>query len=62
MSESDDRLLRLKEVLKILPVSKATWYAGIKSSRFPGPVKLGPRLVAWRYKDIRKLADEGWGK
>lgn len=62
MSDSNDRLIRLKEVLKILPLSKATWYAGIKSQRFPGPIKLGPRLVAWRYKDIRKLVDEGWGK
>ncbi|VVE88132.1 hypothetical protein PBR20603_02081 [Pandoraea bronchicola] len=50
-----DSLLRLPEVLAIIPVSRATWYEGIKSGRFPAQVKLGPRIAAWRRSDIDRL-------
>ena len=43
----------------IIPVSKSTWWAGVKSGRFPKPVKLGPRISAWRVEDIRALIDYG---
>ncbi|MGB0920492.1 MAG: helix-turn-helix transcriptional regulator [Alphaproteobacteria bacterium] len=39
----------------LIPVSKSTWWAGVKSGRFPQPVKLGPRMTAWRVEDIRSL-------
>jgi predicted DNA-binding transcriptional regulator AlpA len=29
----------------------------VKSGRFPQPVKLGPRITAWRVEDIRALID-----
>jgi predicted DNA-binding transcriptional regulator AlpA len=38
-----------------IPVSKSTWWAGVKSGRYPKPVKLGPRITAWRAEDIRAL-------
>lgn len=41
----------------IVPVAKSTWWAGVKSGRFPKPVKLGPRTTAWRAEDIRTLLD-----
>lgn len=50
-----DSFLRLPEVLAIIPVSRATWYEGIKKGRFPAPVKLGPRVSLWRRSDIEKL-------
>lgn len=50
-----DSLLRLPEVLAIIPVSRATWYEGIKSGGFPAQVKLGPRIAAWRRSDIDRL-------
>jgi prophage regulatory protein len=53
--ENQDRLLRLKQVLKIVPVSKSTWWAGCASGRFPEPVRLGRRITCWRAKDIRDL-------
>jgi prophage regulatory protein len=40
-----------------IPVSKSTWWAGIKIGRFPGPVKLGPRTTVWRVEDIRALIE-----
>ena len=39
----------------IIPVKKTTWWEGVKSGRFPKPVKLGPRVTAWRVDDIRAL-------
>lgn len=38
-----------------IPVSKSTWWQGIKDGRFPKPVKLGPKTTAWRVEDIRAL-------
>ena len=39
----------------LIPVSKSTWWAGVKAGRYPRPVKLGPRITAWRVEDIRRL-------
>ena len=39
----------------LYPVSKSTWWAGVRSGRYPKPVKLGPRITAWRVEDIREL-------
>jgi len=50
--------LRLPEVLKYIPVGKSTWWAGVKSGRYPKAVKLGQRITAWRVEDIRGLIDQ----
>jgi predicted DNA-binding transcriptional regulator AlpA len=42
----------------LIPVSRSTWWAGVKSGRYPQPVKLGPRITAWRVEDIRRLIEE----
>ena len=44
----------------IIPISKASWWAGVKEGRFPAPVKLGPRTTAWRIEDIRRLIESYW--
>ncbi|PTQ82076.1 AlpA family transcriptional regulator [Nitrosospira multiformis] len=41
----------------VIPVSKSTWWAGVKSGRFPQPVKLGPRVTAWHVDGIRALIE-----
>ena len=41
----------------IIPVGKSTWWAGVKSGRFPKPVKLGPRITAWSVQSIRGLIE-----
>ncbi|MEQ8829768.1 MAG: AlpA family phage regulatory protein [Alphaproteobacteria bacterium] len=57
----DDPLLpetgfvRLPIILKVFPVSKSTWWAGVKAQHYPQPVKLGPKVTAWRVEDIRAL-------
>ena len=54
-------LLRLPDVLRLVPISKSAWWAGVKEGRFPRPVKLGPRTTAWRASDVLALID-GLGK
>lgn len=47
--------VRLSTILKIIPISKSTWWAGVKSGRFPKSVKLSRRITAWRVEDIQSL-------
>jgi prophage regulatory protein len=49
------RYLRLPQVLDRIPVSKSTWWAGIRKGIFPKGVKLSPRVTAWRETDIDKV-------
>lgn len=36
----------------LIPVGRTTWWAGVKSGRFPAPVKLGTQTRMWRVEDI----------
>lgn len=49
--------LRLDQVLQLIPVSKATWWNGCRSGRFPKPYKLGPRVTAWKVTDIQSCLE-----
>ncbi len=54
--------VRLKQILSPIgpiPVSKSTWWAGIKDGRFPKPIKLGSRITVWRAEDIHALIEKG---
>ncbi|MDI9819824.1 MULTISPECIES: AlpA family transcriptional regulator [unclassified Legionella] len=42
----------------LIPVGKSTWWAGVKSGRFPQPIKLGPRTTVWRVEDIREFIEK----
>lgn len=53
------RLASILAPIGPIPVSKSTWWAGIKDGRFPKPVKLGPRITAWRVEDIHALIERG---
>lgn len=58
----ENGLLRLSSILAPkgpIPVGKSTWWDGVRSGRFPQPVKLGPRVTAWRTEDIRALVEKG---
>lgn len=41
----------------LVPVSKSSWWAGVKAGRYPASVKLGPRTTAWRVEQIRALIE-----
>lgn len=52
-----DRLLRIKEVLKIIPVSKSTWWKWIREGKAPQPIHLGTRCTFWRHSDLIDLTN-----
>ena len=58
----ESKLIRLREVLRLVPVSKSTWWAGVKAGIYPQPIKLGPKITCWRLSDILSLISEGLGR
>jgi hypothetical protein len=62
---SDVALLRLNQIVgdkkrgipPMLPLSRSTWLQGVKDGRFPRPVHIGKRCVAWKKSDITKLIE-----
>ena len=46
-------------IAPLVPVSKTTWWEGVKAGRFPPALKLGPRVTVWRVEDIRALVVAG---
>lgn len=51
-------LLRVKQILKIIPISRSSWWAGVKNGRYPKPFKLSARTTVWRVKDIIALINK----
>ncbi len=57
--------LRLKQIVgdqekgipAIIPVSKSTWWSGVKSGRYPKSVKLSDRCTAWRKADVMAIGN-----
>lgn len=56
---SQFQLLRIKQVVQIVAVSRSTWWAGVKAGRFPKPLKLSERVTVWRRSDIQTLIERG---
>jgi hypothetical protein len=55
-------LVRLSDIIgpgRPIPVSRSTWWEGVRRGRYPKPVKLGPRITAWRAEDIHALIEKG---
>lgn len=46
---------RKRNIPALIPVSRATWWAGVASGRFPAGVLLGPRTRAWSVESIKSL-------
>lgn len=56
-------LVRLSSILAPtgpLPLSRSTWWAGVRDGRYPAPVRIGRRITAWRAEDIWALVDRGY--
>lgn len=41
----------------IIPFSSSTLWRKVKAGEFPAPVKLSPRVTAWRAEDVRAWMD-----
>lgn len=50
-------LLRLEQVQALVPIPTASLYEEMKAGRFPKPVRISARTVAWRVSDILPLLE-----
>ena len=44
-----------KDIPPIVPVSQSTWWLGVKSGKFPKPLKLSEGVTVWRGGDLLEL-------
>ena len=59
-NSQEKKLLRLKQIVpERIPISRSSWWAGVKSGKYPQPMKLGQRTTVWRESDIDKIVNEG---
>lgn len=49
--------LRLPQVLSLIPVSRSSWWDGVRRGVYPKQVALGPRSVGWTMESIDALID-----
>jgi prophage regulatory protein len=49
--------IRETTVLIFVPISRATLWRKVKSGEFPKPVKLGPKITAWKVEAVREYLD-----
>jgi Predicted transcriptional regulator len=50
----DGAWLRDKQIAgPVLPIARCTLWAWVREGRFPKPVKLSPRVTAWKVGDVR---------
>lgn len=62
-----DRLIRLPEIIGnkktgekgLLSIGATSWWMGVRSGRFPKPVKLGARTTAWRESEVMEIVRNG---
>ena len=53
----NESLLRLPQVLKIIPINKSAWWQGCKDGRYPKPIKLG-RSSRWLKSEVENWLQE----
>lgn len=41
-----------------IPISKSSWWLGVRTGRYPQPIKLGPRTTVWSVQSIRQLIEQ----
>ena len=58
-SEGFVRLSALLAPVGPIPVSRSSWWAGVKAGRYPQPKRLGPKITVWDVADIRALIARG---
>jgi prophage regulatory protein len=52
-----DALLKLPEVREKTRKSTTRIYADMAAGKFPRPIKIGERAVAWRESDVQRWLD-----
>ncbi len=50
--------IRLDKILRVIPICRSVWYKGVKEGRYPQPIQISERCVAWRAEDIHALIEK----
>jgi prophage regulatory protein len=53
-----ERLLTLRDVMKVTTLSKGSVYRLVGKGRFPAPIKLSDERIAWRVSVIARWMSE----
>ena len=48
-------------IIPLIPIGKSTWWQGVKTGRFPQPIKIGKRITVWKAEDIYNFIKKGGG-
>ena len=48
----NEKLLRLKQVVELTNISKATIWRWVKDGTFPQPIKITNRVTVWKSSDV----------
>lgn len=63
----DTGFMRLKQIIGSkkegipprIPISASSWWNGVKTGRYPKPIKLSPKVTVWKVEDLRQLIEGG---
>jgi|TARA_B110000971_G_scaffold175062_1_gene180211 prophage regulatory protein len=65
IQEITPHLLRLKHIigdnkanppiLPIFPISKSSWWDGVKKGKYPKPIKISGNITVWKSDEIQNL-------
>lgn len=48
--------VKVQTILSVIPVSKSTWWAGVKAGKYPKSIKHGASTF-WKAEDINNLIE-----
>ena len=61
----NDRFVRLREIIGpggLIPISRTSFYQGIRDGIYPKAVRLGKRTSAWRMSELLRVIQRGGAK
>jgi predicted DNA-binding transcriptional regulator AlpA len=50
--------LRLPQILSLIPISRSSWWDGIRKGKYPKGIKLSTHTTVWAAADIRQLIEK----
>lgn len=56
-TDRPEKLYRLKDVLRLIPISKSSWFEGIKKGKYPAGHLLSERTRVWKESELRAIID-----
>ena len=59
MSQTE-KLIRLPQVLAIVPCARSTWWAWVKRGVAPQPVRLSRGFTCWRPSEVEAFVRGEW--